>query len=132
MFWLGLHILIDKVKPKTKRKEEPSSIFQRQRVDALLLDLRQKFPPRFVQVMRAYMILLIWHFFPGIFFFLTENYFTCDLKFWFSSLIKKWSLRGEVYKDLVEEVGKGNRTNTVLCSLSLCKLWGLHADNTLI
>ncbi|XP_053529322.1 mediator of RNA polymerase II transcription subunit 6 isoform X1 [Artibeus jamaicensis] len=39
----------DKVKPKTKRKEEPSSIFQRQRVDALLLDLRQKFPPKFVQ-----------------------------------------------------------------------------------
>ncbi|XP_049753914.1 mediator of RNA polymerase II transcription subunit 6 isoform X2 [Elephas maximus indicus] len=39
----------DKVKPKAKRKEEPSSIFQRQRVDALLLDLRQKFPPRFVQ-----------------------------------------------------------------------------------
>ncbi|XP_005877323.1 PREDICTED: mediator of RNA polymerase II transcription subunit 6-like isoform X2 [Myotis brandtii] len=39
----------EKVKPKTKRKEEPSSIFQRQRVDALLLDLRQKFPPKFVQ-----------------------------------------------------------------------------------
>ncbi|XP_066884349.1 mediator of RNA polymerase II transcription subunit 6 isoform X9 [Kogia breviceps] len=39
----------DKVKPKVKRKEEPSSIFQRQRVDALLLDLRQKFPPKFVQ-----------------------------------------------------------------------------------
>ncbi|XP_019663078.1 mediator of RNA polymerase II transcription subunit 6 isoform X3 [Ailuropoda melanoleuca] len=39
----------DKVKPKAKRKEEPSSIFQRQRVDALLLDLRQKFPPKFVQ-----------------------------------------------------------------------------------
>ncbi|OWK09207.1 hypothetical protein Celaphus_00006030, partial [Cervus elaphus hippelaphus] len=40
----------DKVKPKVKRKEEPSSIFQRQRVDALLLDLRQKFPPKFVQI----------------------------------------------------------------------------------
>ncbi|XP_073204604.1 mediator of RNA polymerase II transcription subunit 6 isoform X1 [Lepidochelys kempii] len=39
----------DKAKPKAKKKEEPSSIFQRQRVDALLLDLRQKFPPRFVQ-----------------------------------------------------------------------------------
>ena len=39
----------DKVKPKTKTKEEPSSIFQRQHVDALLLDLRQKFPPKFVQ-----------------------------------------------------------------------------------
>lgn len=44
--------LLDKVKPKAKRKEEPSSIFQRQRVDALLIDLRQKFPPRFVQVIR--------------------------------------------------------------------------------
>uniref|UniRef100_A0A2K5J8X3 Mediator of RNA polymerase II transcription subunit 6 n=2 Tax=Colobus angolensis palliatus TaxID=336983 RepID=A0A2K5J8X3_COLAP len=40
----------DKVRPKAKRKEEPSSIFQRQRVDALLLDLRQKFPPKFVQL----------------------------------------------------------------------------------
>lgn len=39
----------DKAKPKAKKKEEPSSIFQRQRVDALLLDLRQKFPPKFVQ-----------------------------------------------------------------------------------
>ncbi|XP_005047437.1 PREDICTED: mediator of RNA polymerase II transcription subunit 6 [Ficedula albicollis] len=39
----------EKTKPKAKKKEEPSSIFQRQRVDALLLDLRQKFPPRFVQ-----------------------------------------------------------------------------------
>uniref|UniRef100_A0A8C5KST2 Mediator of RNA polymerase II transcription subunit 6 n=1 Tax=Jaculus jaculus TaxID=51337 RepID=A0A8C5KST2_JACJA len=38
----------DKAKPKPKRKEEPSSIFQRQRVDALLVDLRQKFPPKFV------------------------------------------------------------------------------------
>lgn len=45
------HILFpDKTKPKAKKKEEPSSIFQRQRVDALLLDLRQKFPPKFVQV----------------------------------------------------------------------------------
>uniref|UniRef100_A0A8C5JXM0 Mediator of RNA polymerase II transcription subunit 6 n=1 Tax=Jaculus jaculus TaxID=51337 RepID=A0A8C5JXM0_JACJA len=39
----------DKAKPKPKRKEEPSSIFQRQRVNALLVDLRQKFPPKFVQ-----------------------------------------------------------------------------------
>ncbi|KAB0373582.1 hypothetical protein FD755_015241, partial [Muntiacus reevesi] len=39
----------DKVEPKVKRKEEPSPIFQRQHVDALLLDLRQKFPPKFVQ-----------------------------------------------------------------------------------
>ncbi|KAM4665892.1 mediator of RNA polymerase II transcription subunit 6 isoform 2-T2 [Amazona ochrocephala] len=39
----------EKAKPKAKKKEEPSSIFQRQRVDALLLDLRQKFPPKFVQ-----------------------------------------------------------------------------------
>uniref|UniRef100_A0A8C9FPR5 Mediator of RNA polymerase II transcription subunit 6 n=1 Tax=Pavo cristatus TaxID=9049 RepID=A0A8C9FPR5_PAVCR len=39
----------EKAKPKAKKKEEPSSIFQRHRVDALLLDLRQKFPPKFVQ-----------------------------------------------------------------------------------
>ena len=39
----------DKVKPNIKRKEEPSPIFQRQRVDALLLDLRQNFSPKFVQ-----------------------------------------------------------------------------------
>jgi hypothetical protein len=50
--WFEFYILIEKVKPKAKRKEEPSSIFQRQRVDALLIDLRQKFPPRFVQVTR--------------------------------------------------------------------------------
>ncbi|RXM93701.1 Mediator of RNA polymerase II transcription subunit 6 [Acipenser ruthenus] len=40
----------EKSKPKTKKKEEPSSLFQRQRVDMLLLDLRQKFPPAFYQV----------------------------------------------------------------------------------
>ncbi|XP_069064903.1 mediator of RNA polymerase II transcription subunit 6 [Pleurodeles waltl] len=39
----------DKAKPKSKKKEEASSFFQRQRVDSLLLDLRQKFPPKFVQ-----------------------------------------------------------------------------------
>ena len=39
----------DKVKPNVKRKEEPSPIFQRQHVDVLVLDLRQKFPPKFVQ-----------------------------------------------------------------------------------
>ncbi|XP_075470320.1 mediator of RNA polymerase II transcription subunit 6 [Ascaphus truei] len=39
----------DKTKPKAKKKEEASSLFQRQRVDALLLELRQKFPPKFVQ-----------------------------------------------------------------------------------
>ncbi|XP_063803359.1 mediator of RNA polymerase II transcription subunit 6 [Pseudophryne corroboree] len=39
----------DKAKPKAKKKEEASSLFQRQRVDALLLELRQKFPPKFVQ-----------------------------------------------------------------------------------
>ncbi|XP_052007103.1 mediator of RNA polymerase II transcription subunit 6-like [Xyrauchen texanus] len=39
----------ERVKPKSKRKEEPSSFFQRQRVDALLLDLRNKFPPTFYQ-----------------------------------------------------------------------------------
>ncbi|XP_023691748.1 mediator of RNA polymerase II transcription subunit 6 isoform X1 [Paramormyrops kingsleyae] len=39
----------EKAKPKSKKKEEPSSLFQRQRVDALLVDLRQKFPPAFYQ-----------------------------------------------------------------------------------
>ncbi|XP_016364124.1 mediator of RNA polymerase II transcription subunit 6 isoform X1 [Sinocyclocheilus rhinocerous] len=39
----------ERVKPKSKRKEEPSSLFQRQRVDTLLLDLRNKFPPTFYQ-----------------------------------------------------------------------------------
>ncbi|KAF3845297.1 hypothetical protein F7725_008460 [Dissostichus mawsoni] len=36
-------------KPKTKKKEEASSLFQRHRVDTLLLDLRSKFPPTFYQ-----------------------------------------------------------------------------------
>uniref|UniRef100_A0A3B5AKD2 Mediator of RNA polymerase II transcription subunit 6 n=1 Tax=Stegastes partitus TaxID=144197 RepID=A0A3B5AKD2_9TELE len=40
----------EKVKPKSKKKEEPSSLFQRHRVDTLLLDLRSKFPPTFYQV----------------------------------------------------------------------------------
>lgn len=42
--------LIEKAKPKSKKKEEPSSLFQRHRVDTLLLDLRSKFPPTFYQV----------------------------------------------------------------------------------
>ena len=33
-------------KEKKKRKEEPSSLFQRQRVDMLLTELAQKFPPK--------------------------------------------------------------------------------------
>lgn len=33
-------------KDKKKRKEEPSSLFQRQRVDMLLTELAQKFPPK--------------------------------------------------------------------------------------
>lgn len=45
---------IERVKPKSKRKEEPSSLFQRQRVDTLLLDLRNKFPPTFYQVLIIY------------------------------------------------------------------------------
>uniref|UniRef100_G3PEN9 Mediator of RNA polymerase II transcription subunit 6 n=1 Tax=Gasterosteus aculeatus aculeatus TaxID=481459 RepID=G3PEN9_GASAC len=40
----------EKNKPKSKKKEEPSSLFQRHRVDTLLLDLRSKFPPTFYQV----------------------------------------------------------------------------------
>lgn len=40
----------EKAKPKSKKKEEPSSLFQRHRVDTLLLDLRSKFPPTFYQV----------------------------------------------------------------------------------
>lgn len=43
----------EKAKPKSKKKEEPSSLFQRQRVDTLLLDLRSKFPPTFYQVCEA-------------------------------------------------------------------------------
>uniref|UniRef100_A0A3Q3CS86 Mediator of RNA polymerase II transcription subunit 6 n=3 Tax=Haplochromini TaxID=319058 RepID=A0A3Q3CS86_HAPBU len=43
----------EKAKPKTKKKEEPSSLFQRHRVDTLLLDLRSKFPPTFYQVLSA-------------------------------------------------------------------------------
>ncbi|KAG9336754.1 hypothetical protein JZ751_003102 [Albula glossodonta] len=45
----------EKAKPKSKKKEEPSSLFQRQRVDTLLLDLRQKFPPAFYQVLHRLM-----------------------------------------------------------------------------
>jgi len=33
-------------KEKKKRKEEPSSLFQRQRVDMLLTELATKFPPK--------------------------------------------------------------------------------------
>uniref|UniRef100_A0A8C5PJP6 Mediator of RNA polymerase II transcription subunit 6 n=1 Tax=Leptobrachium leishanense TaxID=445787 RepID=A0A8C5PJP6_9ANUR len=39
----------DKAKPKAKKKVEASSHFQRQRVDALLLELMQKFPAVYVQ-----------------------------------------------------------------------------------
>jgi len=35
-----------KRKEKKKRKEEPSSLFQRQRVDMLLTELAAKFPPK--------------------------------------------------------------------------------------
>lgn len=40
----------EKAKPKSKKKEEPCSLFQRHRVDTLLVDLRSKFPPTFYQV----------------------------------------------------------------------------------
>uniref|UniRef100_A0A8C7ZB20 Mediator of RNA polymerase II transcription subunit 6 n=1 Tax=Oryzias sinensis TaxID=183150 RepID=A0A8C7ZB20_9TELE len=39
----------EKAKPKSKKKEELSSLFQRHRVDTLLMDLRSKFPPTFYQ-----------------------------------------------------------------------------------
>ncbi|XP_039597538.1 mediator of RNA polymerase II transcription subunit 6 [Polypterus senegalus] len=39
----------EKSKPKSVKKEEPSSLFQRQRVDMLLLDLQQKFPHIYFQ-----------------------------------------------------------------------------------
>lgn len=51
MFTLSI---TEKVKPKTKKKEEPSSLFQRHRVDTLLLDLRSKFPPTFYQVFKCF------------------------------------------------------------------------------
>ncbi|XP_052271074.1 mediator of RNA polymerase II transcription subunit 6-like isoform X2 [Dreissena polymorpha] len=38
----------DKSEGKKKRKEEPGSFFQRQRVDLLLGELAKKFPPKFV------------------------------------------------------------------------------------
>ncbi|KAK3587429.1 hypothetical protein CHS0354_007915 [Potamilus streckersoni] len=38
----------DKSDVKEKKKDEPSSIFQRQRVDLLLGELAKKFPPKFV------------------------------------------------------------------------------------
>ncbi|XP_068608041.1 mediator of RNA polymerase II transcription subunit 6 isoform X1 [Brachionichthys hirsutus] len=46
---INLFLCPEKAKPKTKKKEEPSSLFQRHRVDTLLLDLRTKFPPTFYQ-----------------------------------------------------------------------------------
>ena len=40
--------LVDKLLSKEKKKkEEPSSLFQRQRVDELLAELSKKFPPRY-------------------------------------------------------------------------------------
>jgi len=35
---------------KKEHKEEPSSIFQRQRVDMLLVELSKKFPPKMMQL----------------------------------------------------------------------------------
>lgn len=40
----------DKAAKKSK-KEEPSSVFQRQRVDMLLGDLSRKFPPKYAALM---------------------------------------------------------------------------------
>lgn len=47
----------EKNKPKIKKKEEPSSLFQRHRVDTLLVDLRSKFPPTFYQVFVFFLVL---------------------------------------------------------------------------
>ncbi|KAI4798000.1 hypothetical protein KUCAC02_024707 [Chaenocephalus aceratus] len=49
MLNMGYLFSTEKNKPKTKKKEEASSLFQRHRVDTLLLDLRSKFPPTFYQ-----------------------------------------------------------------------------------
>jgi mediator of RNA polymerase II transcription subunit 6 len=35
---------------KKEKKEEPSSLFQRQRVDMLLVELSKKFPPKLLQL----------------------------------------------------------------------------------
>ena len=43
-----MNIISDKVDKKGKKKEEPGSFFQRQRVDLLLGELAKKFPPKFV------------------------------------------------------------------------------------
>uniref|UniRef100_A0A3P8YZ15 Mediator of RNA polymerase II transcription subunit 6 n=1 Tax=Esox lucius TaxID=8010 RepID=A0A3P8YZ15_ESOLU len=51
-YWWHFKDQEERAKPKSKKKEEPSSLFQRQRVDNLLLDLRSKFPPTFYQVKR--------------------------------------------------------------------------------
>ena len=42
------NFILDKVDKKDKKKEEPGSFFQRQRVDLLLGELAKKFPPKFV------------------------------------------------------------------------------------
>ena len=40
--------VIEKTDKKDKKKEEPGSFFQRQRVDLLLGELAKKFPPKFI------------------------------------------------------------------------------------
>ena len=44
----NLSCISEKSEKKDKKKEEPGSFFQRQRVDLLLGELAKKFPPKFV------------------------------------------------------------------------------------
>ena len=46
-FNIAFYYLIEKSESKEK-KEEPSSVFQRQRVDLLLGELAKKFPPKII------------------------------------------------------------------------------------
>ena len=43
-----LFTVSEKTDKKDKKKEEPGSFFQRQRVDLLLGELAKKFPPKFI------------------------------------------------------------------------------------
>lgn len=117
--WFGFYILLDKVKPKAKRKEEPSSIFQRQRVDALLVDLRQKFPPRFVQVIR-----MCYEFWFDTF--LIGKSFKYNFKVLVFFISKRITPEGIVLKDLMEVMGKRNAFSIVTLFL-IESIWALRS-----